>query len=401
VKPLSIAVKDIRIIIRDRRAILVLLAMPFVIITILGLALGGMWSGNSGVSRFDIAVVDHDKGEISKEFHDLLTSKDMKSLFNVQTLEEAEARRLVSNGDLAAAVIIPKNFSKRITLGEDTIMQVLADPGQQVRSGIVRSITDSFAAHVSSIIIATKTPVSILAADGTVPPVQVGVLAKEIAAQARQALNNPQITVRQDGTARNKDITAIQYYSAAMSVMFILFGAMLGAFSLLDERRNMTLVRLMSSPTSRASILSGKLWGVFLIGILQFTVLVIATRLIFGVKWGNSPLGLVALMVCTVLAATGMTIFIAAIAKTNKSAAAISQIMIQSMAALGGSMMPLQVFPPWMQSISRFTINYWGITGFRNLMLGQGFSAVVTPCIIFLGISVFFMTVGLWRFRYE
>ncbi|MBI4734116.1 MAG: ABC transporter permease [Rubrobacteridae bacterium] len=400
-KTLSISFKDLKIIVRDKRALLVLLVMPFVIITILGLALGGMWSGDSGISKFDVAYVDYDNGRISKELYKLVVSKDLKELLNVRRMKEPEAKQLVSNGDLAAAIIVPKDFSERILAGENANMQILADPGQEVRAGIVRSIAESFASHTSSIIIGTKIPVSNLAAKGMISQAQIAGVANDIVAQGQQMLANPQISVKKESAERNKDISALQYYSAAMAVMFILFGAMIGAFSLLEERSNMTLARLLTSPTGKLSILTGKLGGVFLIGVLQFAVLVLSTRAIFGVKWGNSIPGLIVLMLCTVLAATGMTIFIAAIVKTSKSAAAVSQIMIQSMAALGGSMMPIMIFPDWMQSVSRFTINYWGITGFRDLMLGRGFSSILTPCLALLAFFVFFMAIGVWRFKYE
>ncbi len=401
-KLLSIAIKDTKILIRDRRALLILLAMPFVIITILGLALGGLWSGDSSVSKFNVGVVDNDGGEVAKAFtEDILQSKDMKKLLAVQNMSESSARANVANGDLAAAVIIPSDFSSKIKQGRKAEFTVLADPGQQIRAGIIRSIADAFATNVSAIMIATKTPVVALAKAGAVSPLQMDAFAQQLAADARQALDDPQVKMTKNTTATNDEVSAMQYYSAGIGVMFILFGSMFGAFSLLDERRNMTLARLLSSPTSKLSILGGKLGGIFLIGILQFAALVVATRLLFGVDWGNFWPGVIILAVFTVLAATGMAIFIAAIAKTSKSAAAVSQIMIQGMAAIGGSMIPIMQFPVWMQNASKLTINYWGISGFRDLMLGKGLNAIIIPCAILLVISTVFLTIGVWRFNYD
>lgn len=401
-KLLSVAVKDTRILLRDRRAFIILLAMPFVIITILGLALGSLWSGDSGISKFNVAVVDHDHGSVSKSFiDDILRSKDMKKILNVRFVSEASAKHDVANGDLAAAIVIPADFSSKIKSGANADFTVLGDPGQEIRAGIIRSIADAFATNVSAIIIATKTPVTALAKAGAIPPIEINAFAQKLAADARQALNNPQVKMAKSTAAKDNEVTAIQYYSAGIGVMFILFGSMFGAFSLLDERRNMTLARLLSSPTSKLSILGGKLGGIFLIGMIQFLVLVAATRLVFGVNWGNSLTGIVALTASTVLAATGMAIFIASVAKTNKTAAAVSQIMIQGMAAIGGSMIPLMQFPSWMQNLSRFTVNYWGISGFRDLMLGKGLDAIVTPCLVLIGIAAFFMVIGVWRFKYE
>jgi ABC-2 type transport system permease protein len=106
-------------------------------------------------------------------------------------------------------------------------------------------------------------------------------------------------------------------------------------------------------------------------------------------------------MAATVLATTGLAIFISSVGKTQGAVAGISQLIIQPMAALGGSMIPLMSFPPWLQSVSKFTVNYWAISGFRDLMLGKGVDSITTSVMVLLGIAVFFMVLGAWRFKYE
>ena len=401
-KLLAIALKDTKILIRDRMALLVLLAMPLTIIAILGMALGSLWSGETAINKFDIAVVDYDQGNVSKLFiDDILGSKDMKKILTVTNPGEKKARAAVANGDLAAAIIIPKGFSDAINKGEDARMEVLSDPGQQIRAGVVRSVTESFAVHASSVLIAVKTSVETLAGSGAVPFGQVGALSKKLAEEAQEDLHDPQVTVVKKTTGGEKSVSAMQYYSAGMGVMFILFGSMFGAFSLLEERRQITLARMMAAPVSRTTILCGKLGGIFLIGLMQFAVIVAATRVLYSVDWGQSVIGVVLLASSTVLAATGMAIFIASVTKTQGSAAGLSQTLIQGMAALGGSMMPLSVMPPAMQGASKFTINYWAITGFNDLMLGNGFEAVLINCLILVGMALVFMALGIARFRYE
>jgi ABC-2 type transport system permease protein len=400
-KLLSIAIKDTKVLIRDWQALAILIAMPFVLISLLGMALGGIWSGDSGISKFDVGVVNADGGELASVFiKDVLKSKDMAKMLNVTEVTESEARTQIRNGDLAAAVIIPKDFTKKITAGKDAGMTVLGDPGQAVRAGIIRSIANAYASRLSSVSIAADVPVGVLMKTGAVPPDQAQTLVHELVKDATAAAENPQITVGKGSLAKQRELTAIEYYSAGMSVMFILFGSMYGAFSFLDERRQYTLARLMSTPTGKLTILGGKLAGIFLIGVLQFSVLVLITRLIYGVNWGFLP-GVILLMAATVLATAGLAIFISSVGKTQGAVAGISQLIIQPMAVLGGSMIPLMNFPPWLQSLGKFTVNYWAITGFRDLMLGKGIGAVVTPVLILFGIAAVFMALGVWRFRYE
>lgn len=401
-KSLAIALKDTKILIRDRTALLILIAMPLTIIAILGMALGGIWNGEAAINKFDVAVVDHDGGNVSEVFvNDILGSADMKKMINVTKPTEEEARASVANGDLAAAVIIPEGFSDTVNRGEDAALEVLGDPGQQIRSGTVRSITESFATHASSVLIGVKTTVETLVGQGAAPPSQIGALSKQLAAEATEELHDPQISVTNKSAAKEKSVTALQYYSAGMGVMFIMFGSMFGAFSLLDERHQLTLARMLAAPVSRATILSGKLGGIFLIGLLQFATLVAATRILFSVEWGSSVFGIVLLAASTVLAATGMAVFIASVTKTQGSTAGLAQVLIQGMAALGGSMMPLSAMPPAMQSLSKFTINYWAVSGFNDLMLGKGVQAVGINCLFLAAFAIGFMVLGITRFRYE
>ena len=401
-KLLTVALKDVKITVRDREALLILLAMPFIIIAILGLALGETFSGSPRLSKYDVAVVDKDKGEIAKLFIDkTLKSDDLSKLLKVTKKTEDEARKLVSMGDLAAGIIIPKGFSEKIERGEGGKLEVIGDPGQKIRAAIVEGITRSFARRVSAVTIGVKTPLNILVESKAISPLELPATTGLLTKEARSAVTKPFIRVQEETKAAERGLSAIQYYSAGMAVMFILFSAMFGAVSLIDERHNMTLARLLTTPSRNSSILGGKLVGVFFIGILQFSALVLATRLMFGVQWGNSLPGLVVLVVSTVLASTGMSIFIAAAAKTTKAAAAMSQVLIQGMAALGGSMVPLQAFPDWLKNISQFTINYWAMNGFTQLMNGKSFEVIILPSIILLSFCVIFLSLGIWRFRFE
>jgi len=401
-KLLTVALKDVKITVRDREALLILLAMPFIIIAILGLALGETFSGSPRLSKYDVAVVDKDKGELAKLFIDkTLKSDDLSKLLKVTKKTEDEARKLVSMGDLAAGIIIPKGFSEKIKRGEGGKLEVIGDPGQKIRAAIVEGITRSFARRVSAVTIGVKTPLNILVESKAISPLELPATTGLLTKEARSAVTKPFIRVQEETKAAERGLSAIQYYSAGMAVMFILFSAMFGAVSLIDERHNMTLARLLTTPSRNSSILGGKLVGVFFIGILQFSALVLATRLMFGVQWGNSLPGLVVLVVSTVLASTGMSIFIAAAAKTTKAAAAMSQVLIQGMAALGGSMVPLQAFPDWLKNISQFTINYWAMNGFTQLMNGKSFEVIILPSIILLSFCVIFLSLGIWRFRFE
>lgn len=403
---LSVALKDFRITVRDRQALLTLLVMPFVIISILGMALGPVFSGDSKLQRIDVALVDDDHGSVAVSLKEALTGKELKDLLAVKSMSKSKATVGLRRGDLAAAIIIPKDFSKKIRAGKRSHIELLTDPGQELNGSIVRSVVSSISANLSSFQAVIKTSVTYFRKHRLFLPKEtkkdrLRKFIDDLVTRVRDASETKRVGVVAAKTKAQGKVTAIQYYSAGMAVMFVLFSAMFGAFSLITERERSTLARLLSTPASRLSILGGKLMGTFFVGVLQFAVLVLSTRLVFGVSWGRAWWAIITLVLFVVFAATGMSIFIATLARTARSASGIAQLMIQSMSALGGSMIPISVFPAWMTPISNLTINAWAMRGFIRLMDGGDLAAVI-PSIQALAVigTVFFMF-GIWRLRYE
>lgn len=408
-KFLTIATKDVRVTTRDRSALLTLIAMPLVIITILGLALGGTFSGRTSFSRIDVAIVDHDRGEIASRIVDALSSDRFEDLFNVTMMGEERARTGIARGDLAAALVIPKDFSEAIEDGRSTELRVLADPGQELGSGILRGVVRAIATRISAVQVGVKTAVIELQGVGALPgvadPAGGSVNPQNPVSDLIEGMSGAdyrsQIAVKDAEVRQRRSLSSFQYYSAGMAVLFVLFSAMFGAFSLIHERDGQTLARLFSAPVGRASVLGGKLLGTYFVGIVQFSVLVVATRVIYGVDWGRSPAGLVALVLATVFASTGVSAFIAAVAKTTRAASVIAQLMIQGMGAVGGSMIPLTAMPSWMRGVSKLTVNGWAMEGFTRLMSGGSAADIRSAFFALVAIGTLFFLVGTWRLRYE
>src|SRR3972149_8386970 len=124
-----------------------------------------------------------------------------------------------------------------------------------------------------------------------------------------------------------------------MGVMYILFGVSMASQSILGERREGTLARLRTTPTTAAEIVGGKLLATFLTGFIQFSLLVIFTRLLYGVRWG-SPALLAVMIIAAALAAAGLGTFVAALARSPESAGALASAALLPVAFLGGPVDP-------------------------------------------------------------
>lgn len=402
-KLLNIALKDVKIVSRDKTALLILLAMPFILMTIMGMALGGLFTKGPELLKIEVAVVNYDDGKLSEDFiEEILKGNELSELLNVMETDKERAMYLVRIGDISSVIIIPSDFTSQIMKNKSTEITIYGDPGQEIRASIIRSITNAYTNKVSSIMVGVNTGWESLTKLGkktneTEIAMYIPSMINEMIEKDMEDL----VKIEEENASQKESLSSMQYYAAGMSTMFVLFSSMFGAESILKERDDKTLTRLLSSPLKKHSVLGGKLLGIFIIGILQFTAYITATKLMFNVNWGRSTIGLVLLPISTVFATTGMTIFIASIVKTRNAVGGISQIFIQGMSALGGSMFPSSMLPPWLRFFSNFTINKWSMDGFLSLMSGAGVISISKSIIVLLIIALTFFILGIWRFSYE
>ncbi len=237
------------------------------------------------------------------------------------------------------------------------------------------------AATAASTATATESPTDIQIMPGMFLPPEV----------VEEALENTVINLKiRDGFIRDEDDTitppsAMDYYAAGMGVMYLLFTVNTGAQRFVEERHNLTLARMVQSPTPAWQITAGKFLGIFLMGLVQFTVIIFASSLLFGVVWGD-PAGVLFLTLASVTAAAGIALLVAALAKTAEAADSLGTFIALFMAALGGSWFPLYAMPEWMQNFTKITLNSWAIEGFTKLMFTGA-----APADISLNIGVLFV----------
>lgn len=383
---LTIAGKDMKLIVRDRGALLVMLAMPFALVFILGSALGGAGQGDS--LDVDVAIVNHDTGGTGEHFVEGLTSSpEVAELFNIAVRDDAgDVRADVERGDLTAALIIPADLSGKIAASEPVALEVLQDPGSEITAGIWAGVVRTGVAQASAEIIAART-LSAMPGAGQGP------------SQAGIPLDA--VTVR-DAEADVEDaISMTSYYSAGMTAMFLLFGSMYGAFSFVKERREQTLARMLSAPAGKLAIVGGKAAGVFLVAVGQFLILLLGTSLVFGVDWGGNLAGTLLVGLAEAFAAAGIAMTLAALGKTERAIGAIGPAAIMFFSASGGSMIPSEQLPSWLLPVQVVSPIYWSLNGFIDLMQGAPLSEVLPGIGAVLALGIGFLAFGIWRLRYE
>jgi len=410
-RALDIALKDLRVWMRDPAAMGILLGMPALLIVILGAALGGIMSG--GGAAVPVAIVNLDsrpfavtQDQAAQLEQSLTDAKRIKALFRMERTRDLKAvERRVANGDLAAALVIPKGFSD--ALGQGTVkLEVLVDPGAQLSAGIWESIVRSVAVRYSAVVVVVRTTMEAVQRAKSPALARPGgasaVIGFAIAEGSRDdVFDAVKVTDTVAGGGGVK-VGAIDYYSLSMTAMFLMFGAMFGAFSTIAERMQQTMARMLASPTPRSSIVGGKMMGVFVLGITQFAVLYLFTKYGLRVWWGENVAATVMVAVAEVAAVTGLATFITAIAKTERAIGGIAPVFIQIQAAIGGAFFSIEILPEWIQPIKYLSLVGWAMEGWRSVQLeGAGVADVMVPVAALFGFAVAFYSFGVWRMRAE
>lgn len=394
-KILNIGWKDLIVLFRDKGALVLMLGAPFVLTLGLGL-ITGSFSNNSGsgLAGIPIAVVNEDSDELGQGLADVLFSADLAELLAPDTAVSPQAaRQLVDNNDIAAAVIIPAGFTAGILpnasgqVGDAVSIEVYANPARPISANVVSSIVEDYINQVETGLVSVNVALTQLVMNGRITPADTESMMTLGQEMGQRLINQdaaPQpIRIERDKAAAEaaSNPNFLAYIAPGMAVAFLMYTVALGGRSILAERDKGTLSRLLISPTSATQILAGKVVGIFLTGVAQVSVLIAASALLFGLRWGNLT-GVVLLIVTVSAAATGWGLLLASLANRPGQVSSFGTALMLTFGILGGSFVQIP-FTGLLAQLSKITPNAWAIEGFMSLSQG-GSLADIAPSLIAL-----------------
>jgi len=182
------------------------------------------------------------------------------------------------------------------------------------------------------------------------------------------------------------------------AIMFLLFAVSGGAAAFFDEENAGVFQRLLSAPVSRAQLLWSRfLYGV-LLGLVQLLTMFLAGHLMYGIDVFGHLGNLIAVSVFAAAACSSFGMLIAALAPNATAASGLSTLVVMVMSATGGAWFPMSFMPEFMQTIGKFTLVYWSMEGFLQVLWAERTLGELLPILgILAGITLAVMTVAIWR----
>jgi ABC-2 type transport system permease protein len=411
--------KDVVVQFRDRNALVLMLVAPLALSAIVGATFGDSISSDSSPIRdIPLIIVNDDTGGLSEDFIATLNSEELADLLEVTLMDDlAAAREIVVLGEARAVVHIPAGFSNVFDDTDETLgtIELYTDPAAVISPIIIHSVVSQIVDGMNSISISAQLTADQLgeqAGSSDLSMLEVSAILNEgiqtdlageegvVFTSLESTTLNWTLVTAQENTMI--DIDPLAFFAPSMGIFFLMFTALRGARSILEEQTDGTLDRLMSTPTGSAAILSGKLGGTILTGILQFATFVVASSLLFSLGWGSSIPGLILMTLAVVAAFTSLGAVIAAFSKDVSQAATIGSLVILVFAALGGNFFPADNYPAWLQQLSKISINRWALDGFTDLTIRSLDIIDILPeaAVLFVIAAVLF-ALGTWQLQHR
>jgi len=292
-----------------------------------------------------------------------------------KNVDRATAEDLVRRGIVSAAIVftVPKNSENNSQLPS---IEILTDSFDQVASQVLTAIVQKSVMTANAELVkeaSVTEQVSVVLPSSTrgetafpgSGPVSNAVY--NSASNSSAKFPQPPLIETIDVIGGKKTNPVVTMYAAGIAVMFLLFSATTASGSLLEERENSTLDRLLCSRLTMDQLLLGKWAYMTMIGTTQMTLMFLWGALVFRIDLWNHLEGFAAMTLVTAGAAASFALMLASLCKSRMQLGWISTIMILSMSALGGSMVPRYLMSETVQRAGLLTFNAWALEGYNKV----------------------------------
>jgi ABC-2 type transport system permease protein len=381
---LTIARTELVRLFRDRSNLFFVFLFPLLLVVLIGAQFGG-----GSDARIGVAAPSDD--EAARELIAVLEGTDGFTAAEFDAAAEVEEG--VARGRLTAGVLIPDGYAAAVQAGAPVELVYIGRADASAMS--VRTVVDAAVADQ--------------AAEATAGRIVGGVLGQDVAAMVELARavsgQVPSILVRTEeagGDELAREFAGLGQFDLGASSQLFLFTfltALTGSAALIQTRELGIARRMLSTATPATVILLGEAAGRVAVALLQAGYIVLATWLLFRVNWGD-PLATSAIILLFCLVAGGAGMLVGATCKNDSQAGGVGVGLGIGLAALGGSMVPLEIFPPAVRTLAFITPHAWANQAMAEIVRRDGrIMDVAVELGVLAGIAVVVLALASWRLR--
>ncbi|HTH56596.1 MAG TPA: ABC transporter permease [Cyclobacteriaceae bacterium] len=365
---LRLAFKDLKLFFAEKRSVMLTFAVPIALITLFAFAFGGVGQDKRKARPTRVVVADEDQTLASKK---IIAELDSSKELEVSLIAGEQAESAVKKGDEAAVLVLHKGLSDSLDAGKKPPIEFKYDAAKEAEIGILQG---ALIGKLMSIVGGKSMEKSVIAQIDSENPNLDEATKKLIHQQVSKNLSSGETKKMADNFIKTTALVAEEETSpglvqavAGTAIMMLLFSVVSVGASMLDEKQEGTLKKLLYAPLHPNSILFGKMIYANVISMLQLSVMFLYAKVAFGLDIFSHLPALLLMIVATAFACSSFGVLLASIGKTRQQVQGLSTLIVLIMSCIGGSMIPTFIMPQFMQKISVFSVNYWGIQGFYDI----------------------------------
>jgi ABC-2 type transport system permease protein len=406
---LTITFKDLLLLSRDRRALVILVAMPMVIIAIVGSSTGRLRATREQNRQgLQLEVADYSGTSSATRLAGFLASYDHVLVRSRTVQDRADSTRLAElkqqppENPIDARLIIGPEFE---VLARSKSARQLTSPDETTRAeGLAaldlhlvfnESAPDPMMEGLAQALIKLSLQNALLPIMAEKVPVFRGAARTSVVPPSWESRAEP-------GDVASETANRVyQFFIPSYTVLFVFFLINVMGRSFIGERDTGTLRRLRIAPISPSAILIGKTAPFLVLSLVQTTILMISGRILFGMSWGSQPWLLLPIMFCTSAAATSLGLLFSTLARTESQVSSFGNLILLSSAGISGCLVPRAWMPPLTQKISLMTPHAWALDAYNEMLTRDtpDLGVIALSCSVLLGFATVFFVLGLVRFR--
>jgi len=380
----ALLVANLRRLARDRTGLVFIVAVPFLLILIIGVSTpGGAGGDGRPVALVAPAVED---GPVARLVATLEAEPglDLTRFGDVDAMTSSIRRRIH-----VAGVEIPADADVRLSAGETVEVAFHVDPSGmpplEARTAVAQAIAQVGASLRSVRVVANRAgiaPEAVLAASEAMP-----------------TFGGTEVVAETVGVAGRTLPSGFAYSAPAYLVLFMFINTLVAAWGLPADRERGVTHRAFAAPTGAAAVLLGE-WGYrLLVALLQAGLIVVVGAVLFGVDWGH-PVAVAAIVTSFALTATGASIVLGSLARTPQQVTALAPPLGIVLGMLGGCMWPLEIVGPTLRSIGHATPHAWAVGALMRVVgAGAGPADIAVELWVLTGFAAGLLLLALLVFR--
>lgn len=349
---LVIAANNVRRLVRERANLFFVFALPLLLILVLGLTLG------SDEPRIGIYVED----AVSADAQELIDGLERVEGIEVAVFETFDAANdELEREDISALVVVPAGYDEALAAGDPVELSYRVIPttgGFEAQSLVQAVVADHNAMLRAARVVSEQTDL---------PAKEAG---SQVSAVA-EALARVEVATVDDDNERYIDADAVGFVAAQELVLFIFVIGIVAASALIQSRQLGVTQRMLATPATTFQVVAGEALGRYTVALVQGAFIVGSTVVLFGLDWGSWP-ATVAIVASFSLVATAAALFVGALVDNENQSLAIGISLGLALAALGGCMVPFEIFPDWLRTAAHVTPHAWAIDAFSEVIQRGG-----------------------------